>query len=78
MACGTDKGLEVHHKIPVNVDASRELEPENMRTLCDRGDGGCHLRWGHLGSWLSYNPDVDADIAWYRGKVANRPKVVRE
>ena len=60
--CLTDKDLQVHHIIPVMVDRSRELDEENLITLCElRGPKGCHLRIGHHGHWRTYNPDVRAD-----------------
>lgn len=61
-ACGDTKNVEVHHKVPVHVARSLELEPTNLITLCEDGaDGfpGCHFRLGHLGNWFNYNRNVD-------------------
>ena len=36
MACGSCKKPEVHHIVPVHVDPSKELDPDNLITLCDK------------------------------------------
>jgi len=54
-ACGTLKSPQVHHIIPVNTDASKELDMDNLITLCK---GNCHLKIGHGGSYKYYNPEV--------------------
>lgn len=68
-ACGLKRGLQVHHKLPVHVSPHRELDEDNLITLCAR----CHLFVGHLGDWDSWNPSVDEDALWWRAKVAGRP-----
>jgi 5-methylcytosine-specific restriction endonuclease McrA len=67
--CLSKKKLEVHHVIPVNVDASKELDFSNLITLCRP----CHLLFGHLGSWYSWNDDVRLDALAMRGKILRRP-----
>lgn len=62
VACGRSKSLEVHHVVPVSHDPTRELDPENLVTLC--GDP-CHLVFGHLLSWTRANPHVREDAARY-------------
>lgn len=64
-SCGGKAGLEVHHVVPVHFDPSRELDPENLITLCERGPGGlnCHLVVGHGGNYQLANPNVHADAA---------------
>lgn len=61
-ACGTLQGCQVHHIIPVHVDASKELDQTNLITLCKKG---CHLKIGHGGSYKFYNPNsrIDAKLA---------------
>lgn len=48
--CGTTKGPEAHHIIPVHVDPSGAADPANLRTFCRR----CHFTVGHGNDWLKY------------------------
>lgn len=64
-ACGTSHQLEVHHITPVSVDPSKELDFDNLITLCVR----CHLVFGHLGCFQCHNPEVQADSQTYRARV---------
>lgn len=68
-ACGKKSSLEVHHIIPVHVDKNLELDPTNLLTLCDR----CHLVFGHLSNYRSWNENVVEDCCVYLNKVENRP-----
>lgn len=68
-ACGKKKSLEVHHITPVHKDPSKELNPQNLITLCST----CHLLFGHLGSWYSHNEFVKEDSLVMRSKILNRP-----
>lgn len=70
IACGRDKKLEVHHKIPVHIDPMLELDPANLVTLCA---DPCHLLFGHLMNFKSYNKMVIEDCSVYLDKVKNRP-----
>jgi 5-methylcytosine-specific restriction enzyme A len=72
-ACGKKRGLVVHHIKPVFLFPSLELDVSNLITLCT-AEANCHLAWGHLGDFKSYNENVVADAAWYRKRVKNRPK----
>lgn len=58
--CGTTRSVIVHHVVPFAVDPSRLCDPSNLITLCDRGgkDRGCHLMFGHLGSFSTWNVDL--------------------
>ncbi len=83
--CGSTKKLEVHHIIPVHIDASKELDPNNLITLCESKKYGvnCHLWFGHLGSYRRYNPFVARDanewnIKLRRNVVADFNKVFME
>lgn len=69
-ACGRDKKLEVHHKIPVHISPELELDPSNLITLCA---DPCHILFGHLMNFKSYNKSVVEDCAVYLKKVVDRP-----
>jgi hypothetical protein len=56
-ACGGKKRLNVHHCLPFHLDPSKELDPDNLITLC-MSEKECHLLIGHGGSFKQYNPDV--------------------
>lgn len=68
-ACGSDKNLEVHHIIPVHVDKDRELDPNNLITLCNNN---CHLLFGHLMHFKSWNPLVAEDCQRLQQKILKR------
>lgn len=68
-ACNRTTKLEVHHKIPVHIDSTKELDPENLITLCDT----CHFVFGHLLDWKSWNTNVVKDVLNFYRKVQNRP-----
>lgn len=65
IACGTNNNLQVHHMIPVSVDASKELSENNLCTLCET----CHLVFGHLHNWKNYNPEVIRDCQEHLNRV---------
>lgn len=69
-ACGRDSKLEVHHIEPVHLNPNRELDPTNLITLCDNP---CHILFGHLMNYKSWNKDVVNDCQVYLNKVKNRP-----
>jgi len=71
-ACGAKNALEVHHIQPYHLFPSLELVAANLITLCE-GAGNCHLMFGHLGNWKSYNRDVKLDSADFLRKVVTRP-----
>jgi 5-methylcytosine-specific restriction enzyme A len=73
--CGGQKSLEVHHIVPFNIDPSRELDPKNLITLCESKTNGvsCHLFFGHLGNYKSYNARVESDAKAWSGKLRKRP-----
>ena len=72
-ACGRTTELNVHHKIPVHVAPELELEPTNLKTLCEGKTLNCHLYFGHLGHWRSWNESVDEDCKLFAKRVAMRP-----
>lgn len=69
-ACGKNVKVEVHHIEPVHLSPDKELDPENLITLCD---STCHLVFGHLMSYKSWNPNVIDDCKSYLNKIKNRP-----
>ena len=68
--CGNNKKLEIHHCIPVHIDQSKELDPDNLITL----DKDCHFKLAHLTSFRSYNETIKADAALWKRKIKNRPQ----
>lgn len=73
-ACGTNKHLEVHHLHPFSQYPELELEPTNLLTLCESPSHNCHLIFGHLLLWESWNPFAELDAQSYRDKVKHRPR----
>jgi hypothetical protein len=69
-ACGSCLKPEVHHIVPVHLDPSRELDPDNLITLCDKY---CHFVFGHLMNYRSWNIDIIKDAKVYNDKLKNRP-----
>ncbi len=67
--CGSHK-VEVHHKEPFNDKPELELVESNLISLCRDH----HLMVGHLGSFYSFNPEVEEDVKIWQGKYRNRPK----
>jgi 5-methylcytosine-specific restriction endonuclease McrA len=76
--CEGTKKVEVHHIHPFHLHPQLELEPSNFITLCENQKDGinCHLAFGHLGNFKSYNVNVRKDAAIWRVKIATRPKLV--
>lgn len=69
--CGTNKKISCHHKKPFHLFPELENDPSNLISLCEKN--GCHLRFGHLYSFLSYNPDIEKDAEIYYKKIKTRP-----
>jgi 5-methylcytosine-specific restriction endonuclease McrA len=74
--CGGNKHLEVHHKKPFHLNRDLELDPSNLITLCENQNDGvnCHLLFGHLGSFKSFNENVEFDSKSWNSKIKSRPK----
>lgn len=72
-ACGRQEFCVPHHVIPFHIDPTKELDYDNLITLCESPARNCHLIFGHLLDWSSYNPDVRKDARLYLTKVRNRP-----
>lgn len=69
--CGGTDDLEVHHIVPFHIDPDKELDPNNLITLCGSGKGGvnCHLFFGHLGNWKKCNTTVVIDCLEWSKKI---------
>ena len=74
VACGGKEHLQVHHVHPYHLRAELELDPDNLITLCEHPGRNCHLWFGHLLSWSSWNAEVRADAERFGWKVRTRPK----
>lgn len=74
LCCGTDT-LEVHHKMPFHLDPALELDENNLIVLCESKRNGvtCHLFFGHLGDYKSFNKNIDKDIKTWKMKIIKRP-----
>lgn len=68
--CGTDIELDVHHIDPVSWKPERELDEDNLMTLCRVH----HYLFGHLNDWESFNPWVEMDVEIWRQKMEDRPR----
>lgn len=69
-ACGRAKDLEVHHIRPYHEHPELELDDGNLITLCA---DPCHLLFGHLCDYRSWNPGVREDAKAFLRKVRSRP-----
>jgi 5-methylcytosine-specific restriction endonuclease McrA len=69
-ACLTKDNLEVHHIIPFHLRPDLELDPANLITLCAQK---CHLLFGHLMNYKSYNSNVIEDCKKMQENIKNRP-----
>ena len=70
-ACGRSKDLAVHHVIPVSFDPNKELDPNNLLTLCQ---SPCHIVFGHLMNYKCYNPEVRQFCSSYRTLMSRKRK----
>lgn len=63
--CGGKQKLNVHHILPFHLDRQKELDAENLITLCEGNSTiNCHLRFGHWGNFArKYNPCIREDAA---------------
>ena len=66
---GVKRRLQVHHIIPFHKDPSKELDFDNLKTVTK----WLHFWLCHLGSWHSWNENLQEDIKIWRDKIANRP-----
>jgi len=60
--CNSLKRVEVHHIIPFYVAPSKELDKDNLISLCEsKKTLNCHLIIGHGGNYRDFNPLVLRD-----------------
>ncbi len=66
--CGSHSDLQVHHIKPFKLWPEKELDPENLITVCRSKRMGfdCHLAVAHGGNFRYYNPYILEDIATIR------------
>ena len=69
----TNPKISIPNKIPVHVDRRRELEWTNLITLCMNPDSFCHFNLGHLGSYESWNVNVERDADDWLARRSRRP-----
>ena len=62
VCCASKKKIEVHHKLPRHIRPDLALKFSNLIALCK----GCHLRIGHLGSYFTYNAEVERVCMYVR------------
>ncbi len=74
--CGGDEKCEVHHIEPFNQNPSLECEMSNLITLCEKRN--CHLIFGHLGSYRSWNVNIVEDARKWYNKITNRPNIINK
>ena len=73
--CGqtAKKHLVVHHKKPYHKFPLLELLKNNLETLCESPGMNCHITFGHLGNFKSYNQFIEEDINIWKQKISTRP-----
>lgn len=76
--CGGNVKLQVHHRHPFHLHPELELEESNLITLCEAQGRNCHLIFGHLLNFRSFNPDVGVDAATWGDKISHRPLADKE
>lgn len=67
--CGNSRNVVPHHIVPFHVDPSRELDPNNLISLCEGETFNCHLFFGHYRNWTKHNPDVAEDSKRWNERV---------
>lgn len=68
---GADADLEVHHILDFRLYPERELDADNLITLCNKHC--CHMMIGHLGYHKAFNPCVREDAARHLAEIKARP-----
>lgn len=72
--CGSSEKVVPHHIIPVHIDPSKELDPNNLISLCESKTFNCHLFFGHLKNWSCHNEEIKKDVEFWRNKLKNKFK----
>lgn len=71
--CDSLVNVVPHHVRPVHKYPESELDSSNLVSLCEGKVVNCHLLYGHLRNWASWNPAVTEDARTWREKIARRP-----
>ena len=71
--CGAARNCVPHHVDPFHLFPERELDPSNLITLCEGPGVNCHLLFGHLNNFASYNPLCIEDVDCWHEKIGSRP-----
>ena len=72
-ACGGNKLLAVHHKLPYHLYPHLEMDPKNWIVLCE-SSSTCHFLLGHGKNWSDYIPNVEELAAIVLAAVQSRVK----
>lgn len=67
--CGSKKNVVPHHIIPVHLDPDKELDPNNLISLCENKNFNCHFFFGHLKNWTKYNLNIVEDAKIWNQKL---------
>jgi hypothetical protein len=73
VVCRSTNDVQVHHKKPFHLFPELELDPLNLISLCGEGGHNCHLVFGHLCDFSSYNEEIDQDAKRMYKKIIKRP-----
>lgn len=73
--CGGCDKIDVHHLLPFHLHPELELDAANLITLCESKKNGlnCHLWFGHLGNYKSFNASAVTDSLLWKEKMEKRP-----
>jgi hypothetical protein len=77
--CGEEKPslLTVHHFEPFHEHPELELDPDNLRTMCE-GVVNDHFLFGHLRNWKHSNANLDQDAEiWALRLMKNKAFILR-
>ena len=69
--CGNKVSVQCHHQLPFHNHPELENDLNNLIWLCE--DKNCHIRFGHLFSYQSWNENIKEDAKIWREKIENRP-----
>ena len=69
--CNGTKSVQLHHKLPFHNHPELENDLNNLIWLCE--EKNCHLRFGHLYSFRSWNETIEDDAKYWRQKISTRP-----
>lgn len=67
--CGSLENVVPHHITPVHIDSSKELDPDNLISLCENKSFNCHLFFGHLKNWTKHNSNILEDAKIWSEKI---------